>query len=51
MCLSVSGMVHLLSPVLWCDNLQQSVNGPDAAAFVPGLIRCCIIHLFVLGTN
>ncbi len=33
------------------DSLQQSAKGPDAAAFVPGLIRICIIYLFVLGTN
>jgi len=32
------------------DSLQQSVKGPAAAAFVPGLIRICIIHLF-LGTE
>ena len=31
------------------DSLQQSAKGPAAAAFVPGLIRICIIHLFVLG--
>ncbi len=29
------------------DSLQQSVKGPAAAAFVPGLIGSCIVHLFV----
>ncbi len=33
------------------DSLQQSVKGPAAAAFVPGLIGSCIVHPFVLGTN
>ena len=33
------------------DSLQQSVKGPAAAAFVPGLIGKCIIQLFVLGTK
>ncbi len=33
------------------DSLQQSVKGPAAAGFVPRIIRICIIHLFVLGTN
>ncbi len=33
------------------DSLQQSVKGPGAAAFVPRIIRNCIIHLFVLGTK
>ncbi len=33
------------------DSLQQSVKGPGAAAFVPRIIRICITHLFVLGTN
>ena len=33
------------------DSLWQSVKGPGAAAFVPGLIRICIIYLFVLGTK
>jgi len=33
------------------DSLQQSVKGPAAAAFVPGLIGSCTVHLFVLGTK
>ncbi len=33
------------------DSLQQSVKGPAAAGFVPRIIRGCITHLFVLGTN
>ncbi len=33
------------------DSLQQSAKGPAAAAFVPRIIRICIVHLFVLGTN
>ncbi len=33
------------------DSLQQSVKGPGAVAFVPGLSKICIIYLFVLGTN
>ncbi len=33
------------------DSLQQSIEGHAAAGFVPGLIRKCIIHLFVLGTK
>jgi len=33
------------------DSLQQSAKGPAAANFVPGLIRICVIHLFVLGTK
>ncbi len=33
------------------DSLQQSVKGPAAAGFVPRIIRVCITHLFVLGTN
>ena len=33
------------------DSLQQSVQGPAAAGFVPRIIRICIIHLFVLGTK
>ena len=33
------------------DSLQQSVKGPAAAAFVPGLNESCIVHLFVWGTK
>ncbi len=33
------------------DSLRQSVKGPAAAHFVPGLIRIGIIYLFVLGTT
>ena len=33
------------------DSLQQSAKGPAAAGFVPRIIRICIMHLFVLGTN
>jgi len=40
--------------LLFClniDSLQQSVKGPAAAAFVPGLNGNCIVHPFVLGTK
>ena len=33
------------------DSLQQSVKGPAAAGSVPGIIRICIVHPFVSGTN
>jgi len=33
------------------DSLQQSAEGPAAANFVPGLIRICVTHLFVLRTK
>ncbi len=33
------------------DSLQQSVKGPDAAAFVLTIMRSFIVHLFVLGIN
>jgi hypothetical protein len=33
------------------DSLQQSAKGPAAADSVPGIIKICIIHLFVLGTK
>jgi len=33
------------------DSLWQSVKGPGAAGFVPRIIRICIAHLIVLGTN
>ncbi len=33
------------------DSLRQSVKGPAAAGFVPGLNGSCIVQPFVLGTK
>ena len=33
------------------DSLRQSVKGPAAAGFVPGLNGSCIVQPSVLGTN
>ena len=49
MCLSVSGSVHLLRPVLWCDSLYSlnTVNNVQ----LTDIVRSSTVYAFVFGTK